>query len=114
MSAISTHVLDTARGCAAAGVAVTLEQRDAENQWQLIGGGVTDRDGRVKTLSPEGASLVPGEYRLTFATREYFDSTGMTTFYPSVTVTIEALAGQAHYHVPLLLSPFGYSTYRGT
>lgn len=114
MSVISTHVLDTSRGCAAAGVAVTLEQRDAQNQWQLIGGGETGRDGRIKALTPEGATLVPGEYRLTFATREYFRTMGVTAFYPSVTVTIEAVAGETHYHVPLLLSPFGYSTYRGT
>jgi 5-hydroxyisourate hydrolase len=114
MSGISTHVLDTARGRAAAGVAVTLEQLDAQHQWRHVGSGVTDQDGRVRTLLADDVRLVAGEYRLTFATREYFEATGMSAFYPSVTVTIEAAAGQTHYHVPLLLSPFGYTTYRGT
>ena len=114
MSTISTHVLDTARGCPAAGVSVTLEQHDSTGQWHVVGRGDTDKDGRIGTLLSGDAVLVPGEYRLTFATREYFQATGVTAFYPAVTVTIEALVGQTHYHVPLLLSPFGYSTYRGT
>jgi len=113
MTTISTHVLDTARGCPAAGVNVTLERHGPTGQWQLVGSGDTDKDGRIGTLSG-AAVLAPGEYRLTFATRKYFQAAGVTAFYPSVTVTIEAVAGQTHYHVPLLLSPFGYSTYRGT
>jgi 5-hydroxyisourate hydrolase len=114
MSRISTHVLDTARGRPAAGVRVTLERLDAAGGWLAAGHGDTDNDGRIASLMPEGAVLVPGEYRLTFATREYFQAAGTATLYPSVTVTIEAVAGQTHYHVPLLLSPFGYSTYRGS
>ena len=114
MSAISTHVLDTARGCPAAGLRVTLEQRDAQGEWRLVGEGTTDADGRIRTLIAGGAIPVPGEYRLTFSTRDYFQTIGTAGFYPSVTVTIETVAGQANYHVPLLLSPFGYSTYRGS
>ena len=114
MSTISTHVLDTARGCPAAGMNVTLERQGPTGQWHLVGSADTDQDGRIGTLLFSEADLVPGEYRLTFATREYFQARGVTAFYPTVTVTIEAIAGQTHYHVPLLLSPFGYSTYRGT
>ena len=110
----STHVLDTSRGCPAAGVMVTLEQRDALGHWQLIGGDVTDRDGRIRALMPEEAAAATGEYRLTFATREYFQAAGIAALYPSVTVTVEAREGRAHYHVPLLLGPFGYTTYLGT
>ena len=114
MSGISTHVLDTARGCPAAGVRVTLEQRDARGEWHIIGRGETDGDGRINTLTAPGAAPAPGEYSLTFSTRDYFQTSGVAGFYPSVTVTIEAIAGQTRYHVPLLLSPFGYSTYRGS
>ena len=114
MSTISTHVLDTARGCPAAGVAVTLEQRNDRGHWVFVGRADTDGDGRIRTLLPDGTILVPGQYRLTFATREYFQAAGVATFYPSVAVTIDAIAGEPHYHVPLLLGPFGYTTYRGT
>jgi len=113
MSAISTHVLDTARGAPAAGMTVTLEHRDPQGQWHLIGHGKTGQDGRLASLMSESAMLVPGEYRLTFQTGNYFQAVGAVGFYPTVTVTFEAAAGQTHYHVPLLLSPFGYSTYRG-
>src|ERR1051325_4360697 len=99
MSGISTHVLDTARGCPAAGVGVTLERRDAEG-WRMIGRGETNADGRIGALMGEGAALDAGEYRLTFATGEYFRSIAGSWFYPSVTITFEAAAGQSHYHVP--------------
>jgi len=114
MSAISTHVLDTARGCPAAGVGVTLEQGDPRGTWRAIGEGETDRDGRLRTLMKEGASLVPGPYRLTFDTRRYFESNGMPVFYPSITVTFETADADVRYHVPLLISPYGYTTYRGS
>jgi 5-hydroxyisourate hydrolase len=114
MSAISTHVLDTARGCPAAGLGVTLEQGDGRGTWRTIGEGDTDRDGRLRTLMKEGASLVPGPYRLTFDTRRYFESNRMPVFYPSITVTFETGEDDARYHVPLLISPFGYTTYRGS
>ena len=114
MSAISTHVLDTARGCPAAGVTVTLEQRNDRGHWLFVGRGDTDADGRIRTLLPGDTILIPGEYRLTFETRAYFDATKTPTFYPSIAVTFDVVTGQTHYHVPLLLSPFGYTTYRGT
>jgi 5-hydroxyisourate hydrolase len=113
MSAITTHVLDTARGRAAEGIPVRLEhQRGGE--WQAVGNGHTDRDGRLRSLSPDGAPLAPGIYRLTFQTGNYFTSQGARTFYPEVVVIFETAPGETHYHVPLLISPFGYTTYRGT
>jgi len=114
MSAISTHVLDTSRGCPAAGIGVTLEQGDGRGTWRAIGEGETDRDGRLRTLMKEGASLVAGSYRLTFDTRRYFELHGMPVFYPSITVTFETAEDAERYHVPLLISPFGYTTYRGS
>jgi 5-hydroxyisourate hydrolase len=113
MSAITTHVLDTAHGRPAAGLRVSLEQSDAPGSWKGIAHGATDADGRLRTLMPEGASPVPGTYRLVFDTGAYFASQGVAAFYPHVIVTF-TVGDEPHYHVPLLLSPFGYSTYRGT
>lgn len=113
MSAITTHVLDTARGCPASGIPVALELMDALNQWKPVGQGSTDEDGRIRTLMPEGTAALAGTYRLVFDTGAYFDQLGITAFYPHVIVTF-TVADQAHHHVPLLLSPFGYSTYRGS
>ena len=108
---ITTHVLDTARGRPAAGVPVVLE-RAVDSGWQAVGRGTTDADGRAGDL----LSSAPGDgrYRLTFDTGAYFRAAGEAGFYPEVTVTFDVAAGQDHYHVPLLLSPFGYSTYRGS
>ena len=114
MSAITTHVLDTARGCPAAGVRIALEQIDANERWQVMGHGVTDGDGRLRTLLPDGADPVPGVYRLVFDTRAYFESSGVRTFFPHVMVTFEVFEPADRCHVPLLLSPYGYSTYRGS
>ena len=114
MSAITTHVLDTATGRAAAGVHVLLEQRADEGQWQSINRGTTDGDGRLRSLYPESQPLAPGVYRLTFDTGRYFETQGVAAFYPEVSVVFETAPGEKHYHVPLLLSPFGFSTYRGT
>ena len=111
---ITTHILDTARGRPAAGVLVLLEYQADAGDWQSVSRGTTDLDGRLKTLYPEGKPLTPGVYRLTFDTGRYFESNGTTTFYPEVVVVFETTPGEKHYHVPLLLSPFGYSTYRGT
>lgn len=111
MSGITTHVLDTSRGCPAAGVPVVLE-RGVESDWQEVARGTTDVDGRVGDLlssAPED-----GRYRLTFDTGTYFGRFDETGFYPEVSVTFVVAAGEQHYHVPLLLSPFGYSTYRGS
>jgi 5-hydroxyisourate hydrolase len=108
---VSTHVLDTARGRPAAGVGVTLSRRRPGGEWSLVGTAVTDRDGRVKELS--NTALEVGEYRLEFATGEYFKTFGAEGFYPEVSVVFQAAKGDTHLHVPLLLSPFGYSTYKG-
>ena len=107
---ISTHVLDTSRGTPAADVTVVLDRRDA-TQWTRIGSRSTDSEGRVGSMSD--AALAAGTYRLTFDTGAYHRGSGIVPFFPEVTVTFDVASG-AHYHVPLLLSPYGYSTYRGT
>jgi 5-hydroxyisourate hydrolase len=112
VSTISTHVLDTAGGRPAAGVRVALEARVGDG-WERVGGGVTDADGRVPDLAA-GATLGAGAYRLTFATGEWLAAAGTAGFYPQVTVEFLVEDPGAHYHVPLLLSPYGYSTYRGS
>ncbi len=117
MSAITTHVLDTARGKPAAGIHVRLEIQTAGRDgdpWKELGQGVTDADGRLKTLLPSGAPLAEGIYRLTFETALYHRANQEMTFYPEVKITFFVADGAQHYHVPLLLNPFGYSTYRGT
>ena len=114
MSAITTHVLDTARGVPAAGVPVLLEMLEATGAWRPIGRGATDADGRLRALMPDAEPLQVGVYRLTFTTVQYFEELGVPAFYPRVVIEFETSAGERHYHVPLLLSPFGYSTYRGS
>ena len=109
---ISTHVLDTAKGRPAVGLAVTLSRRGAGGAWTVLGKGVTDRDGRVADLSSD--RIDAGEYRLDFGTAAYFKAAGTEAFYPEVVVAFTVTDAGAHHHVPLLLSPFGYSTYRGT
>jgi 5-hydroxyisourate hydrolase len=111
MSTLSTHVLDAASGQPAAGVRVALDRRDGDG-WRALGEGVTDADGRVDDLAPGG--LGAGVHRLVFATGEYFAATGQTGFYPEVPVIFEVTDTGRHYHVPLLLSPFAFSTYRGS
>lgn len=114
MSAITTHVLDTSRGRPAAGVAVTLDRVHADGEVVLLARGATDADGRARELLAAGVALDVGTYRLTFETGDYFRTLGVEAFYPSVSVLFEVRDGAQHYHVPLLLSPFGYSTYRGS
>jgi 5-hydroxyisourate hydrolase len=113
-NSITTHVLDTARGKPAAGVPVALELRDGLGRWELIGQGVTDADGRLRTLTAEGWSLVRGVYRISFDTGSYFRSVNVEGFYPEASIVFEVREPGEHYHVPLLLNPFGYSTYRGS
>jgi 5-hydroxyisourate hydrolase len=113
MSAITTHILDTSLGRPAAGVPVVLE-RERDREWVEVGRGETDADGRLRTLMPPDKSVVPGTYRLVFQTRNYFQLSGTLSFYPRVIVEFEVTGGESHYHVPLLLSPFSYSTYRGS
>ena len=116
MSAITTHVLDVARGRPAAGIAVVLEraQGGAADAWHVIGRGITDADGRVKALLEPGTALVAGVHRISFATGAYFAAQDVAAFYPEVKVTFTVADPAQHHHVPLLLSPFGYSTYRGS
>jgi len=114
MSPITTHVLDTAAGRPAGGIPIILEFRQADGTWNRIGGGVTDPDGRVKTLLPADFNLKEGFYRLTFKVDEYFKASGIEAFYAEIPVQFELRTPEPHYHVPLLLNPFGYSTYRGS
>lgn len=111
MSGITTHVLDTSRGSPAAGVPVLLE-RALDRGWQPVGRGTTDGDGRARDLLSSAPE--EGHYRLTFDTGAYFRAVGETGFYPQVSVIFVVGDGEEHCHVPLLLSPFGYSTYRGS
>ena len=107
---ISTHVLDTSRGTPAAGLTVVLDMRNGAG-WTRIGARATDGQGRVAGFSD--GTLAAGTYRLTFDTGAYHRGAGVTPFFADVTVTFDVQSG-THYHVPLLLSPYGYSTYRGT
>lgn len=113
MSAITTHVLDTSLGKPAAGVAVTLEAHSSDG-WKTLASGTTNADGRIRDLLPAESKLAPGTYRLRFETAAYFRARGVEAFYPHVEIVFVVKDGAQHYHVPLLLSPFGYSTYRGS
>lgn len=114
MSAITTHVLDMTAGKPGAGIAVVLERKADTAGWQTIAERVTDVDGRVKDLLSSSESFLPGDYRLTFDTGGYFATKGVECFFPLVTIGFVVKDTGQHYHVPLLLSPFGYSTYRGS
>jgi 5-hydroxyisourate hydrolase len=113
MSQITTHVLDTSLGRPAAGVPVVLEVEDVGTGWKQVGRGATDKDGRLSDLLGE-ASLVEGTYRLMFDTHSYFADRKVAALYPQVTVVFSVRDAAEHHHVPLLLSPFGYTTYRGS
>lgn len=112
MSSVSTHVLDLVHGKPATGVQVRLE-RFADGAWVPFSSGTTDADGRIKDLVPAGRGE-PGIWRITFETGAWFATHGVPGFYPHVPIVFEIAAGEAHYHVPLLLGPYGYSTYRGS
>lgn len=112
MKSISTHVLDITRGKPAEGVPVTLEKKEGEG-YARVKSGATDADGRIKDLVANG-ELTEGTYRITFDTGAYWKATGVEGFYPEASVVFVIRDANAHYHVPLLLSPFGYSTYRGS
>jgi 5-hydroxyisourate hydrolase len=109
MSAITTHVLDAVMGKPAAGIAVRLE-RQHDAAWTLVGEGSTDVDGRCRGLAHDAGA---GVYRLTFATGAYFAAMGRSSIYPEIAITFEC-SGDAHYHLPLLLSDNSYTTYRGS
>jgi 5-hydroxyisourate hydrolase len=112
MSDITTHVLDVSIGKPAAGVPVTLEIQKAAD-WKELSRGATDSDGRLRHLLAPG-SLVKGTYRLTFETEPYFKSRKVEGLYPLIAIVFQVRNAKEHHHIPLLLSPFGYSTYRGS
>jgi 5-hydroxyisourate hydrolase len=114
MSPITTHILDTSCGRPARGVVVILERQAPGDSWTELAHGVTNDDGRCAGLLPDATPLHAGIYRLRFATAAYFVARGVRTFYPEVQVNFQVEDAGAHYHVPLLLSPYGYSTYRGS
>lgn len=111
MSHVTTHVLDTGTGKPAADVPVTLSALDG-GRWIQMAAATTDADGRIRQLGPE--RLPSGTYRLAFDTGTYFGASGTESFFPEVILTFGVVETEAHYHVPLLLSPFAYSTYRGS
>ena len=110
---ISTHVLDTARGRPAVDVAITLE-RENGGAWAPVSEARTDADGRVPGLLPAGRAAEAGIWRLRFEVGDYFERRGEPAFYPSIEVVFRIAEAGGHYHLPLLVSPFGYSTYRGS
>ena len=113
-SPITTHVLDTMRGAPTDGVKVILEVYTAAREWKELGRSETNTDGRITDLLHEETKLSAGTYRLTFLTASYFKSIGVEGFYPHIPVVFELNGPAAQYHLPLLLSPYGYSTYRGS
>lgn len=114
MNRISTHVLDVALGKPAKDVPVRLERLEAAGGWRLLGSSCTDADGRCAQLLPEEETLLAGTYRLIFDTSTYHLAQKVQGFYPVVEITFQVQDGESHFHVPLLLSPHGYTTYRGS
>ncbi len=113
MKRISTHVLDTALGLPAKDVPIRLERQEASG-WHLLASARTDQDGRCAQLLPESDELVSGVYRLRFDTAAYFGERKVAALYPQVEVTFQVREEEQHFHIPLLLSPNGYTTYRGS
>jgi 5-hydroxyisourate hydrolase len=112
MSQLTTHVLDTTKGKPASGVTITLFQQHPE-EWRQIAIGTTNDDGRIPDLLQRDILLEPGIYKMKFETKEYFEKLATPAFYPFVEINF-TITGDEHYHIPLLLNPFGYSTYRGS
>lgn len=109
---LSVHVLNLENGLPSADVRVTLEQRQGE-RWESLSSAETNEQGRIPALYPQGKALEKGTYRVTFMTGEWFSAQKASTFFPEVPVIFEADGSVEHYHIPLLLSPYGFSTYRG-
>jgi 5-hydroxyisourate hydrolase len=114
MKSISTHVLDMVQGKPAADVPVRLEKLNASGDWRLLASARTDQDGRCAQLLPEGEDLSAGVYRLIFETGGYHAARKIDALYPAVEVTFRVREGESRFHIPLLLSPYGYTTYRGS
>jgi len=112
MSQITTHILDTSKGMPAAGITVIL-YKGQNDQWSEIARGVTNADGRITDVVKNNALLQHCIYKIRFETKDYFDKDHIVTFYPYVEIIFDVTTNE-HYHIPLLLSPFGYSTYRGS
>jgi len=110
---LSVHVLNLETGLPAPGVNVTLEKHVGQN-WQPLAQGVTNEQGRIGELFPEKQAMEAGQYRVVFKTGEYFKKAGRDTFFPEIPVIFEVKNADQHYHIPLLLSPYGFSTYRGS
>jgi len=113
MSQITTHVLDTAIGKPAEGIDLTLSHF-IDGKWDLLGGGTTNSDGRVADLLSDEITLKAGRYKVLFVTEAYFKRQNVEAFYPYADIVFDITGDGEHYHIPLLLSPFGYSTYRGS
>jgi 5-hydroxyisourate hydrolase len=114
MKRISTHILDTARGLPAQDVPVKLEWQETPGNWRLLASKSTDRDGRCGNVLPEGAELPVGIYRLAFDTASYYATQKVDGLYPIVQITFLVREGETHFHIPLLLTQNGYTTYRGS
>ena len=114
MKGVSTHVLDTARGVPAAGVTLSLERQESSGEWRALAASRTDSDGRCRQLLPEGEILSAGTYRLVFDTGNYYQAQAIKSLYPSVQITFFVREGETGFHLPLLLNPYGYTTYRGS
>ena len=114
MSKITTHVLDVALGRPAPGVPISLAHQELGGAWREVGSGETDADGRLRALLAHADAIPTGHYRLSFDVEAYHRACGVDGFFPEVSITFHVRDGAQHYHVPLLLSPFGYSTYRGS
>jgi 5-hydroxyisourate hydrolase len=114
MNKISTHVLDIAHGKPAKEVPVRLERRESAGEWARLNSSHTDSEGRCGQLVPEGEELRPGLYRLAFDTASYHVSQNVEGLYPIVEITFQVREGDSHFHLPLLLTPHGYTTYRGS
>ena len=111
---VTTHVLDTTSGKPGAGIPVVLERKTHTSGWQAIGEGMTNIDGRLTDVLAATEVFLPGHYRLIFEIGPYFLMQNIECFFPQVTISFVVKDVQQHYHVPLLVSPFGYSTYRGS
>ena len=114
MKRISTHILDTASGRPAADVMVRLEGCAPSGEWRRLHAARTDADGRCSELLPDGEALAEGTYRLSFEIADYFSARGIETLYPYVEIAFRVGKGESHFHIPLLVSPNGYTTYRGS
>ena len=114
MSGITTHILDVASGLPAAGISVTLERRTHGSGWETVATAMTNADGRIDNLNPAKEAFLTGHYRLHFDSGPYFALRNVESFFPQITISFVVKDAEQHYHVPLLLSPFGYTTYRGS